>query len=67
MIEQISANPKGRGGFKKVRAAIPAVGQLASVMHEARRHTFAAIRTLLKLIDAHGGIRVGQAERWVLS
>jgi hypothetical protein len=46
------ANPTGRGGFKKGKSGNPGSQphQLASLMHEARRHTFEAIR-------------VGQAER----
>jgi hypothetical protein len=37
--------PAGKGGNPDGRPR-----QLASVMHEARQHTFEAIRTLLKLM-----------------
>jgi hypothetical protein len=48
------ANPTGRGGFKTGKRGNPGgwPRQLASVMHEARRHTFEAIHTLLKLMRA---------------
>jgi len=38
------ANPTGRGGFKTGKSGNPGgrPRQLASVMHEARRHTFEA-------------------------
>jgi hypothetical protein len=46
------ANPTGRGGFKKGLSGNPGgrPRALASVMHEARRHTLEAIRVLLKLM-----------------
>jgi hypothetical protein len=46
------ANPTGRGGFKKGNSGNPGgrPRALASVMHEARRHTFEALRVLLKLM-----------------
>lgn len=46
------ANPTGRGGLNKGKSGNPGgrPRQLASVMHEARRHTFEAIRTLLTLM-----------------
>jgi hypothetical protein len=58
------ANLTGRGGFKKGKSGNPGgrPRQLASVMHEARRHTLEALRVLHRF-HAHGGIRVGQAER----
>jgi Family of unknown function (DUF5681) len=45
-------NPTGRGGFKKGKSGNPGgrPRQLASVMHEARRYTFEAIRTLAELM-----------------
>jgi len=46
------ANPTGRGGFKKGKSGNPGgrPRALASVMHEARRHTPEALKTLLKLM-----------------
>jgi hypothetical protein len=46
------ANPTGRGGFKKGKSGNPGgrPRQLASVMYEARRYTFEAIRTLAELM-----------------
>ena len=46
------ANTTGRGGFEKGKSGNPGgrPRQLASVMHEARRHTLEAIRILTKLM-----------------
>jgi Family of unknown function (DUF5681) len=48
------ANPTGRGGFKKGKSGNPGgrPKALANVMHEARRHTPEALKTLVKLMRA---------------
>jgi hypothetical protein len=46
------ANPTGRGGFQRGKSGNPGgrPRALAGVMHEARRHTLEALRTLVKLM-----------------
>ena len=61
------ANPTGRGSFKNGKSGNPGgrPHQLASVMREARRHTFEAIHTLLKLMRAAESelVRLSAAEQ----
>jgi hypothetical protein len=60
------ANPTGRGGFKKGKSGNPGgrPRALAGVMDEARRHTFEAIRVLLKLMRSaeSESVRLSAAE-----
>jgi hypothetical protein len=60
------ANPTGRGGFKKGKSGNPGgrPRSLASVMHEARRHTLPALSTLVKLMKTakSESVKLGAAE-----
>jgi hypothetical protein len=60
------ANPTGRGGFNKGRSGNPGgrPRSLASVMHEARRHTQPALATLVKLMKSarSESVKLGAAE-----
>ena len=60
------ANPTGHGGFTKGRSGNPGgrPRSLASVMHEARRHTLPALKTLTTLMKEakSESVRLGAAE-----
>lgn len=60
------ANLTGRGGFSKGRSGNPGgrLRSLASVMHEARRHTQPALATLVKLMKTarSESVKLGAAE-----
>jgi Family of unknown function (DUF5681) len=59
-------NPTGRGGFKKGKSGNPGgrPRQLASVMHEARRHTLEALQVQLQLMQSaeSESVRLNAAE-----
>jgi hypothetical protein len=60
------ANPTGRGGFAKGKSGNPGSRprQLASVMHEARRHTLEALQVQLQLMQSaeSESVRLNAAE-----
>jgi hypothetical protein len=60
------ANPTGCGGFKKGKSGNPGgrPRQLASVMHEARRHTLEALQVQLQLMQSaeSESVRLNAAE-----
>jgi uncharacterized protein DUF5681 len=60
------ANPTGRGGFQQGKSGNPGgrPRSLASVMHEARRHTLPALKTLVTLMrEAKSeSVKLGAAE-----
>jgi hypothetical protein len=62
------ANPTGRGGFRKGRSGNPGgrPRQLASVMHEARRHTLEALQVQLQLMQTaeSESVRLNKATDW---